>query len=416
MRVLQINAVYEKYSTGRTTKELHEAMIANGIESYVACSDISSLRENCYKIGCRLDYKLHAVFSRVFGKQGYYSKVATRGLLKYIDSIEPDIVHLRNLHSNFVNVPLLLSYLAEREIATVITLHDSWLYTGKCVYYIEVGCNRWLDECGCCPALKQGNPSLFIDASKEMLKDKERLFSSIRRLAVIGVSQWVTSDVRKSILKNASIIKCIYNWIDLDLFRPRDSREIKRELGFEGKTVVLGIAASWNEQKGIVIFNRLANMLPENYQIVLVGDSSNIDVRNSKICYAGTILDTERLSMYYSMADVFVNPSIQETFGKTTAEALSSGIPVVAFNSTATPELIGTDGRCGYLISNNDPNEYLECILKLQNQDSIAMRTNTRKRAESLFSKEQNIAEYLEVYKALYCMNGDQNNACASII
>ena len=109
--------------TGRTTKELHEAMIAKGIESFVACPDLASLSENAYKIGNKLDWKIHALCSRISGKQGYFSWKATKGLLEYISQIKPDVIHLRNLHSNYVNFPMLLDYIAKENIATVLTLH-----------------------------------------------------------------------------------------------------------------------------------------------------------------------------------------------------------------------------------------------------------------------------------------------------
>ena len=401
MRVLQINAVYEKFSTGRTTKELHEAMLANGIESFVASPELASLNENCYLIGNRFDHKVHAVCSRIFGKQGYYSKRATKKLLDYIDTIKPDIIHLRNLHSNYINLPDLLSYIAKKQIATVITLHDSWFYTGKCVYYIEVNCEKWRNECGNCPALKMGNTSLLFDKSREMLLDKKRLFESIEKLAIVGVSQWVAKDASESILQNASIIKCIYNWIDLDKFKPRDTFQYRNSLGLEGKKVVLGIAMIWNQVKGITLFHKLADLLPDDYQILLVGDDSKIKEKHCKVMYLGTISDVSTLSLLYSMADVFVNPTIQETFGKTTAEAMASGTPIIAYNGTATPELVGTDEKCGFLIDDNKPEAYRDKILEVVNCKNNNYGDNARKRAEVLFSKDKNIQEYFDIYKSL---------------
>ena len=401
MRVLQINAVYEKYSTGRTTKELHEAMLAKGFESYVASPDLGSLNENCYLIGNHIDRKIHAVCSRFFGNQGYYSKRATMGLIDYIEKIHPDIIHLRNLHSNYINLPVLLGYIAEKQIATVITLHDSWFYTGKCVYYIEVNCDRWRYECGNCPALKIGNTSLFFDRSREMLLDKKRLFEKLEKLAVIGVSQWVVKDASESILKKARIIKCIYNWIDLEKFKPRDTLQYRKSLGLEKKKIILGIAMVWNQAKGINVFHKLADLLPDDYQIILVGNASEIREKHSNIMYLGTITDMSELVMLYSMADVFVNPTIQETFGKTTAEAMASGTPIVAYNGTATPELVGTDEKCGYLINDNTPEKYLDRIYQIVNSKNNYYGNNARKRAEALFSKDNNIQEYLNVYESL---------------
>jgi len=401
MRVLQINAVYEKFSTGRTTKELHEMMIAKGIESFVACPDLASLSERSYKIGNKLDWKIHALCSRIFGKQGYFSRKATKGLLKYISDIKPDVLHLRNLHSNYINIPMLLNYIAKEDIATVLTLHDSWFYTGKCVYYIECNCNRWQEHCGNCPALKAGNPSLLFDKSKIMLAEKKQLFGNIGKLAVIGVSQWVTDDVAKSILKDAAIIECIYNWIDLELFRPRDCREFKVSINLEDKFIILGIAMSWNKLKGIEVFHELADLLPEDCQIVLVGDDSVVEHKHSKIKYFGTIKEVDTLSKLYAMADVFVNPTIQETFGKTTAEAMACGTPVIAYNGTATPELVGSDGSCGFLINENDARNYFDKILYIKEHDKENFGSAARIRAEMLFSKERNIQQYLDIYQAL---------------
>jgi len=404
MKILQINAIYEKFSTGRSTKELHEALLERGHESYVASPKLFSLNTNSYKIGNKLDWKIHALFSRIFGKQAYYSKHATKNLIKYINKIKPDVIHLGNLHSNYVNLSNLLKYIAEKNIPVVITLHDCWFYTGKCMLYIEQNCDRWKEKCGNCPAKHFGNNSWFFDFSSKMLKDKEKLFSSIPNLAVVGVSNWVTEDAKKSILKNAKIIKCIYNWIDLDMFKPKDTSKMKREMKLENKFVILGISTKWTSAKGIDTFNELANLLPDNCQIVLVGDASMVKNKNEKIKFIGTINDVKKLSELYAMADVFVNPTIQETFGKTTAEALACGTPVVAYNSTATPELIGTDEKCGYLLKDNDPQLYLEKILEIKLKTKSEYSKNARARAEKLFSYENNIDEYISIYKEISSM------------
>lgn len=401
MKVLQINAIYERFSTGRTTKELHEALIKRGHESYVASPQLYSLSTNSYKIGNKLDWKIHALFSRIFGKQAYYSKKSTKKLLKYIEEIKPDIIHLRNLHSNYINLKILLKYISEKNIPIVITLHDSWFYTGKCMYYIEQNCDKWKERCGKCPAKHFGNNSLFFDFSSKMLKDKEILFNNIQNLAVIGVSKWVTEDAKKSILKNAKIVKCIYNWIDLDVFKPKATDSIKRKMKLENKFIILGISMNWTNIKGINIFNELANMLSDDFQIVLVGDDSMVGIKNKKIKFLGTIKDAEKLSELYAMADVFVNPTIQETFGKTTAEALACGTPVVAYNSTATPELVGTNEKCGYLLNENDSKLYLEKILEIKSKGKEKYSRYARERAEKMFSYEENVDKYIEVYNEL---------------
>lgn len=398
MKVLQINAIYGRLSTGRTTKELHEYLQNNGIDSYVASPELNGLTENSYKIGNVLDHKIHALESRIWGLQGYFSHIPTIALIQYMETIAPDVVILRNLHGNYVNLPMLLKYIAKKQIATILVLHDCWFFTGKCPYYIEDNCDRWLSGCGNCPAMRKGNPSFFFDQSEKMYRDKKMLFSRIEKLAVVGVSRWVAEDAKLSLLKNARKITYIYNWIDLKQFRPKQR--------MNERFTILGVAASWSQLKGIDVFYALAEMVPENVRIILIGEYSHLEVKPANIEFVGPVHDVAQLAEYYADADVFVNPSIQETFGKTTAEALASGTPVIAYKGTATPELIGEDGKCGYLVCSMDAKDYLKCIEKIMDTGSMQFSEACRKRAELLFEKETNIQQYLELCKELVDDNG----------
>ena len=402
MKILQINAVYAKSSTGRTTREMHEWFLNHGVESYVAAPVLAGLDDRGYQIGGTIDHKVHALMSRLSGKQAYFSTLPTRGLLRYMDMIVPDVVILRNLHSNYVNLPMLLKYLAKHHIATVLVLHDSWFITGGCTYYIAPGCSRWLEKCGKCPALKGDICSYFLDRTSAVLRDREKYFDRLRPLSIIGVSQWVADDAGRSVLKNANFIKCIYNWIDLKTFRPKDRGMLKEKYGFaKDKFIVLGVSAGWSPAKGINLFHKLADRLPDQMQVVLVGNSDTVTDKRDNIVYLPATNNLEQLADMYAMADVFVNPTIQETFGKTTAEALSCGTPVVAYNGTATPELVGTDGKCGYLIHDLDADRFAGKILDIFSDGVERYTSNCRNRAESMFDMETNLQEYMELFKEM---------------
>ncbi|GAA6255753.1 glycosyltransferase family 4 protein [Bacteroides sp. f07] len=398
MKVLQINAVFANSSTGRTTREMHEFFQSHGIESYVAAPDLADLTENCYHIGNKVDYKFHALFSRIWGKQGYFSHCATKGLLKYMDVIQPDVVILRNLHGNYVNLPMLLKYLAKHDIATILVLHDCWFYTGNCVYYIAPGCSKWKEQCGHCPVLKTDLHSWFFDQTTTMLKEKKELFGTIKKLAAIGVSQWVANDAKQSILGKAFDIQCIYNWIDLKTFCPKDKTPIRKKYGFSAEDfIVLGVSQAWSLAKGINFFHLLSDILPNDMRLVLVGDSSSVLHKRGNISYLPPTVNVAELAELYAMADVFVNPTLQETFGKTTAEALSSGVPVVAYDGTATPELIGRDEKCGYLIPSLAPELYSQKIAEIRQVGCEVYRDNCRSRSESMFSMEKNMMMYIDL-------------------
>ena len=167
MKVVQINAVCHSGSTGRIVAELSQAMNEKNIDNIIAYADGVCDLKNSIRIGNDLDHKVHALFSRLFGLQGYFSYIATKRFLGFLDEYHPDVIHLHNLHSNYINLPLLFKYISKKNIATVITLHDCFFFTGKCVHYTVANCDGWRKECGKCPQLHSGNDSWIFDKTKK---------------------------------------------------------------------------------------------------------------------------------------------------------------------------------------------------------------------------------------------------------
>lgn len=401
MRVLQINAVYNLSSTGRTTTELHKALLEKGHESYVAYSKTNKPDdENLYKIGSLLDCKIHALLSRITGKQGYYSHIPTLKLLKYMDKIKPDIVHLRNLHGNYINIPILLKYLAKNRISTVITLHDFFFITGKCVHFTTAQCDKWQTHCGHCSNLKSGNLTWFFDRTNKMFEDKLRLFSGIKRLAFVGVSKWVADEANKSpIAQNAEITTSIYNWIDFGQFHTEDVSALRKEKDLDGKFVVLGVSAVWEDRKGLDRFIELSGHLNPDERILLIGDMPDgVNLPENIISIKKTDSVAE-LVKYYNLADVFLTFSLEETFGKVSAEALACGTPVVCYNSTANPELVGD--RCGKVVEKNDFDGIVEAIREIKSNGKAYYSEHCIAYAHENFDKDKNIEKYIELYKKL---------------
>lgn len=399
LKIVQINAVYNIGSTGRTTAEMHEALQKAGHESFVAYSQTNvNNAENTYHIGSPLDIKIHGFLSRLWGKQGYFSVNSTKKLLKFLDEINPDVVHLRNLHGNYINLPMLLKYLAKNDIATVITLHDFWFITGKCVHYINAKCDKWQSECGNCPNLNSGNPTWFFDKTKTMHKDKIKLFGNIPRLAITGVSQWVTDEAKKSPIAQNAITKGIYNWIDFNKFYPRDVDELKQEQGLQDDFVVLGVASGWGANKGLNSFISLAEQKKE-YKFILVGYMPNGVKLPENIKAVGTTSSVDELAEYYSMADVFVTFSTAETFGKVSAEAMSCGTPVICHNATACPEILGEN--CGYSVDVNDVKAVADAIDEVCRNGKAYYSDSCVNHARKSFDKDTLIGEYIKLYSEL---------------
>lgn len=401
MRILQINAVYRWMSTGRSAQELNDAFCMEGYEAAVAFS-VGKVEnpQTEYLIGRRFGQKLHAFLSRLTGLQGYFSSYSTKKLLAFMDEFKPEIVVLRNLHANYVHLPMLLEYLTQKDIPTVAVLHDCWFYTGKCCHYTTIGCYRWQEACGSCPAKRIYNRSWFFDCTEKMLADKTRGFQSIPRLGVVAVSDWMLREAKATpVFKNAVKIKRIRNWINTELFTVGDGTALRRKLGLTDKKVILCVASGWDENKGLSTVAAIAGRLHENEQLVVVGNIPKSQKLPDSIIHIPLTRSTSELVEYYRMADVFMQPSLEETFGKVAAEALCCGTPVVCFNSTANPELIGEN--CGAVVPVGDLDTMLREIHQILAQGKHHYTQHCRRYAQENFDMKKIVPQYIELFKEI---------------
>lgn len=364
MRVLQINAVYGHGSTGVIVKDIFELCKKSNIECFVASPDPAVLLcENGYKIGNKFDYKLHAILSRVGGKQAYFSAIPTKYLCKYIDQISPDIVHLHNVHSNYIHLNCLLKYLAGKGISVVITLHDCWFYTGGCFHYTTSQCMKWQTICGSCPRRYKDNPAYFYDSSHRILNDRKKYFDGINNLTVTGVSSWITSEAKKSVLSNHRIIT-IRNGVDTKIFQPSPS-SLKRELCLENKFVILGPASKWLLDINRDFLLRFCEKLGDDEILLLYGATKEYKDLPQKVKTYGFISNRDELVALYSGADVFANVSYEDSFSLINIEAQACGTPIVTFASTGLTDTI--DNLCGYSVLPNDVDEMYNKIQIIRN-------------------------------------------------
>lgn len=398
MKVLQINAVNKLLSTGRTCTELSEYLNSKEIECQTAYS-VGPSTENSYCMNSQISTKTHALLSRITGLQGYFSICDTLKLVNYIKANKFDIVHVRNIHSNNINLKILFKFLAKNDIATVITLHDCWFYTGKCMHYTLDKCYKWKTGCNNCTKLKTDNISWFFDRTSKMWNDKRNLFEKIPRLAVLGVSKWIKNEAQQSFLSSSSIVDYVYDWIDLEVFKERKSIKLQNDEKLKGKTILLGVASGWSDKKGLSSFLQLAGKIDENTVIVLIGNmQQNIQLPHNIINISATD-NVIALVEYYSLADVFLQLSPEETFGKVVAEALACSTPVVTVNSTANPELI--DNSCGIVVEKNDITSIVQAVKKISTWDKSITKSNCRSFAIQNFDKEICINKQIQIYRQL---------------
>ena len=392
MKVLAINAVYGISSTGRICLELHDYLVREGHSCLTVYGTDKGKYEDAKFVGNLFTRKFSALLSRITGKSGYYCLFNTKKIIKIIEDYKPDVVHIHNIHANFVNIPKLLEYLAKKDIPTVVTLHDCFFYTGGCMHYTANGCFKWKIKCEKC---KFKTNAWFFDRTSKMFNDKLKGFNAINRLAVVGVSDWITNEAKQSpIFKNAKIIERIYNGIDLSVFRFR-ATDFKEKYGLQGKKVVLGVASGWSEKKGLKVFCDLAEKLDDSYAVVLVGKVAGARLPE-KLIHIPSTDNVEELVDIYNGADVLLQASKEETFGKVVAEALASGVPVITNDSTANPELV--DDKCGIVLHDFSTENIIGAIKTIVEDKTDETSIHCRKRAETFFNKDDYVRDYCKIF------------------
>lgn len=329
LRYVQLNSFYNG-STGTIMRNLHHELTERGVDSYIFWgrrhNTISDHEQCC---ASKAGYLSHGAMTRLHDRMGFYSKRDTAKLLKRLDEIDPDVVHLHNIHGYYVNIEMLFSWLASHRCQVKWTLHDCWALTGHCAYS------------KCCPQLDTYPKTISKTNCSRNYEDKKRIFTSVppERMTLITPSQWLADLVGKSFLKDYPV-EVRHNTIDTDIFMPTPS-DFRERYGIGDRFMVLGVASPWTERKGLSDFVKLAEKLnTEKYAIVLVGLSEKQIRRLSKQLVALPKTESpERLAEAYTAADVFVHPGVEETFGMTVVEAQACGTPVVVAEGSACAEI-----------------------------------------------------------------------------
>ena len=348
LRYVQLNSFYNG-STGSIMRGLHSKLAARGVESYCFWGrrhdTIDGHMQCC---ATKPEVYWHGAMTRLFDRMGFYSKKDTANLLARLDEINPDVVHMHNIHGYWVNIEMLFDWLAKRRCQVRWTLHDCWALTGHCAYFTYVKCAQWQSHCAyskSCPQLDTYPKTISKANCSRNYEDKRRIFTSVppERMTLITPSQWLADLVGQSFLKDYPV-EVRHNAIDTDVFKPTPS-DFRERNGIGDRFMVLGVASPWTERKGLGDFVKLAGELDsDKYAIVLVGLSEKqIGQLSKQLVALPKIESPERLAEAYSAADVFVHPGVEETFGMTVVEAQACGTSVVVAEGSACAEIADPD-------------------------------------------------------------------------
>lgn len=409
-KIIYINSAINRLSTGRIVEQTGILAQSQGWECYAVYNPRYNAESCLHTIpACTLlEEKSSALQSRIFDNHGLAIKNATKRLIKIIDDIHPNIVHLHNIHGYHINYKVLFEYLNSHPIHVVWTLHDCWSFTGHCTYFDMIDCKKWKTGCFSCPQKREYPQSLLLDRSRRNWNLKKNLYPNNELMTLVPVSNWLEDLCKTSFWgqEGKVSIKTIHNGIDIETFTYSEveANRLKRKHELHNKKILLAVANGFGKRKGFKDIVSMSTMLPDYIKIIMVGVSeSEFSQLPKGILGVRRTENLNELVGYYSLADIFINPTYEDNFPTTNLEALACGTPVITYDTGGSPEAINKE--TGMVVEKGNVTAFVDSILRMLN--SPLSSTSCQKRAEGLFNKDICFNKYIELYNKLL----DNNHA-----
>lgn len=407
MRVVHVIAGDLNGGAAKGAYLLHQSLLQSGVISHVLSNgnvnrtdmEITSIKNNFVKrlfnlIRFKLDQIANVIYS--VDESNYFSN----GLIGYDITKErvvkeADIIHLHWINAGFVNV----RHLKKLGKPIVWTLRDMWPFTGGCHY--SMGCEKFISTCGKCPVLHSNSK---YDLSSIVFKYKKKyLLSDIK---CVAISNWLKEQAQQSVLMQNHDIRMINNAIDVNVFTPIGKTVARDKLGIQTKKKILlvGAANISHKYKGFDKFlQSLLYLDPENYLLCFFGKLNECIMDNMKFEFKnfGYVNELKKLQTIYSASDVFIAPSIFEAFGKTIAESMACGVPVVCFDATGPKDIVRhkVDGYKVLPYDLKDMAHGIEWVAYNEEYQTLAL--NARNKIVKEFSLEIAAKKYIQLYEEL---------------
>lgn len=398
MKIVEVNSVAGWGSTGRIAEQIGRLAVGHGHNVWMAYGrePLKSVLPS-YRIGGKQDVILHGLKTRLIDGHGLGSGAATRSFIKWIAEINPDIVHLHNIHGYYLNYPILFDWLHGSNAKIIWTLHDCWTLTGHCSFFEFRQCNSWMTGCGNCEG-KCDYPSSFTDFSARNYNLKKSAWGSIvDRLTLVPVSDWLADICRRSPIMKGAKIEVIKNGIDLNVFHPLSRQKRIFDIA---RPYVLGVASVWESRKGLNDFIELRRILDKRIGIKLVGlTPRQISSLPDDIEGIERTENVEALATIYGDAVALINPTYEDTFPTVNLESLACGTPVVTYRTGGSQEAV--DESTGIVVDKGSVGGLASAIRNILDNPGRFTAEACRRRAEINFDKDKQFGKYVDIYERL---------------
>lgn len=326
-------------------------------------------------------------------------------ITKNSNILTSDIIHLHWINHSFISLNE-LNRLFHLNKPIVWTFHDMWAFTGGCHY---VGsCLNYQNECGNCPLLAHPNPN---DLSHQLWNHKKEIYHN-SNLTIVTCSHWLAERVKSSKLLGHIEPIIIPNPINRNIFYHKNTTDIKKRLNISDDRFVLlfGAASISDKRKGLHYLIEALHLLKQNHPdlanqltLLVVGRIKEplLDLNEFTVMAIGSISDENEMADYYSAADAYISPSLEDNLPNTIMESLSCGTPVIAFSSGGIPEMI-IHKKTGYLAEPKSAEELVNGILWLSKQPNKQDISNHAIQfVEENYSENVVAKKYVDLYQSL---------------
>ena len=413
IRIVQLNENVKSTSIpNRTRMGLQKEGIS--VTLLTAHSQVSA--ENVQEVKGSLGYKLLRKVDMLLKKIGYiffylddismpfsYDKVGIN-IAKCSCVQEADIIELHWICGSFLSVRSLRNLFALNK-PIVWVCHDNWPFTGGC--HVRLGCEGYRSSCGKCPQLQS---NIQRDWSYRLLKSKKRAIRDAE-ITVVSPSTWMDKNVMQSSLFSECRHLVIPNPIDVTRFVPMKKDLLREKYHIEKDAIVIlfgAVNAASTPYKGYSYLLDALDILEEKecggkiIEAVVFGadDGDKREDEKIRIRYLG-YLDEAGMAEAYNLADIYIVPSLEDSFNSTVAEALSCATPVVSFATGGITDIINHKEN-GYLAKYKDAEDLANGVeWVLTHNENNVLGNNGREKVKREYETSVVAKKYATLYRSL---------------
>ena len=285
---------------------------------------------------------------------------------------QADIIHLHSIQWWYFNRQDLDKISQEKKI--IMTLHDDRILS-------------WNDN----------DNNLFPYKTRFQYNKRLKILQPLP-ITYVWVSDWMSNKIKNDPIVWSNAVYTIYNGINTSIFKETDKIQARNQLWLPlDKTISISIAWSGSKSnlKGLQYVKKLAKQYKNDSSLLF------ITLWNHKAHSYDNIIEIpfisqQEMALYFSAADIFLYPTLADSFGLVVAESLACWCPVITFNTWWVPEII-TNKKGNYIAKYKDYDDLLQWFqwaIKQKNTISVSF--------DHKFSLHNMIQQYQELYLKLH--------------